>query len=120
MNQIVRFTLVGITSTIINFLFYFVCVSFGLSVAISAIIGYLSGLLLSFVLGKNWVFESYKSNSIILLIKFILVYLLGLIMHTFLTHFLELLIDYRISWLIGTLFSALNNFVGSKYLVFKK
>ena len=29
-------------------------------------------------------------------------------------------IDYRIAWFLGAIISALNNFLGSKFIVFKK
>lgn len=119
MNQLVKFILVGIVSTLINFIIYLICVQLNISIAISAILGYIAGLLFSFIFGKSWVFKYVSSNFIYVMIKFIFIYILGLSLHTFLTYYLESKIDYRIAWLIGIFFSTANNFIGSKYFVFK-
>lgn len=119
MNQLIKFILVGIVATLINFLTYFICMQFNISVVIAAILGYITGLCFSFIFGKNWVFNNNDPNFMLVLIKFIFVYVTGLLIHTLLTYLLESKIDYKIAWLIGTFFSTVNNFLGSKYLAFK-
>lgn len=116
----IRFVFVGILSTIINFIVFYSNVIFlDTSVLTAAIIGYIVGLLFSFILGKNWVFLKYDLGIGITFLKFVGVYLLGLGLHTILTSYLDTILDYRIAWFLGTVTSTTTNFIGSKYVAFK-
>jgi putative flippase GtrA len=116
----IRFVFVGVLSTIINFtVFYFCAVILDTSVTVAAIIGYISGLLFSFVFGKNWVFLKHDLGVSNTFFKFFLVYLIGLGLHTILTSYLDTVLDYRIAWLLGTITSTTTNFIGSKHVVFR-
>lgn len=116
----IRFAFVGVLSTIINFIVFYANVIFlDISVATSAIIGYIIGLLFSFILGKNWVFLKHDLGIGTTFLKFVGVYLLGLGLHTILTTYLDTILDYRIAWLLGTGTSTTTNFIGSKYVAFK-
>tara|TARA_B100000963_G_C22166832_1_gene468495 strand:+ start:257 stop:502 length:246 start_codon:yes stop_codon:yes gene_type:complete len=79
------------------------------------------GLLNSFLFSSKWVF---LSNSYIRLDKafllFIVIYILGGIeMTTTINVLYELNVNHVIAWICGACFAALNNFLFSKYLIFK-
>lgn len=116
----IRFVFVGVLSTIINFIvFYFCAVILDTSVTIAAIIGYIFGLFFSFVFGKNWVFLKHDLGVSNTFFKFVLVYLIGMGLHTILTGYLDTVLDYRMAWLLGTITSTITNFIGSKYVAFR-
>ena len=61
-RQFFRFILVGSLSTLLNFVFYQLFNSFNIQVELSAIIGYVIGLICSFIFGKTWVFKNGSSQ----------------------------------------------------------
>ena len=117
-----RFIIIGIISNIINFFIYLIIIGFFNSLFVGSVLGYISGLLFSFHFGRTWVFNNHYKNEYTIKIKFILIYLFGLILMSSIIEFLtnKFLIDYRISWLCAALIVFLSNFVGSKWIVFKK
>ena len=120
-NNLKRFILIGIISNIINFGTYSVIVIFFDSTIIGSISGYVLGLFFSFHFGRTWVFGKYFSSGYLILTKFILVYLFGLLLMSFSIEIMTnyFLIDYRISWLIAACLVFCTNFIGSKWIVFK-
>ena len=120
-NNLKRFILIGIISNIINFGIYFLSVIFFDSTIIGSISGYLSGLFFSFHFGRTWVFGKYFNSGYLILTKFILVYLFGLLLMSFSIEIMTnyFLNDYRISWLIAACLVFCTNFIGSKWIVFK-
>ena len=84
-------------------------------------LGYCSGLLNSFVFSSKWVF--LKNRSIRLdkaFIMFVLIYALGGFEMTIIINILyKLSANETIAWLCGACLAAINNFLFSKYLIFK-
>ena len=120
-RQFSRFIIIGFLSTFINYLFYLLCFRFSSNILLSSSIGYSSGILNSYMFGKKWVFKSKKNSSIYSILKFLFVYLIGGIVMTLIINFLfNNGIEYRLAWCFGISYSILNNFLGSKYLVFNK
>ncbi len=120
--QILRFFVSGSIATLINF---FVFNSFYLifkNIIIASLFGYSSGLLSSFVFAKIWVFRDNSQKKIVKsFFIFCLIYFLGGLEMSLVIIFLNQLIDkYKIAWLIGAVIGALNNYLGSKYFLFKK
>ena len=120
-KQFSRFLIIGFSSTFINYLLYLLFFKFSSNILLSSSIGYSSGILNSYLLGKKWVFKSKKNSSILLILKFLFVYLIGGFVMTLIINFLfNNGIEYRLAWCFGMSYSILNNFLGSKYLVFDK
>jgi putative flippase GtrA len=116
-----KFVITGILANIINFIFYFLFFNFGATVNLSSIIGYISGLTVSFYFSKTWVFEEQKNSTLRMYSNFFLIYALGglgmtILIDYFTNHYF---LDFKISWIFGTLFAAINNFLGLKFIVFK-
>ena len=120
--QIFRFILSGLISTGINFFVYTFIYTISKKIIFASIFGYSTGLLSSFILAKIWVFQDnsqkkmFKSFFIFCLIYF----LGGLEMSLIIILLNQLLINHKVSWLCGTFIGALNNYLGSKYFLFKK
>ncbi len=121
-HQIFRFILSGLISTCVNFLVYNLIYLIFKNIIFASIFGYSIGLLTSFILAKIWVFRDNSKKKIFKsFFIFCLIYFLGGLEMSLIIIFLnQLIINHRISWLCGTFIAALNNYLGSKYLLFKK
>lgn len=121
-KNLVRFFYVGILSNVINFIVYYLSNKFSVNLLLSSFLGYFSGLICSYHFGRVWVFDFKFLISLNNILFFILVYFTGLLWMMTIINLLvvNLHIGYKISWLIGAIASAMNNFLGLKFLVFKK
>ena len=121
-HQIFRFIISGLIATSINFLAYNSFYLIFKNIIFASLIGYSAGLFISFVLSKIWVFRDDSKKSIVKsFFIFCLIYFLGGLEMSLIIIFLNQLIsDHNVSWLFGAFIGALNNFLGSKYLLFKK
>ena len=121
-NQIFRFIISGLISTCVNFLVFNLIYSIFKNIIFASIFGYLIGLLTSFTLSKIWVFKDNSQKKILrsFFIFCIIYFMGGLEMSLIVFSLNKLLIDHKFSWLCGTFIGALNNYLGSKYFLFKK
>ena len=121
-RQIFRFVISGLISTCVNFVIYNLIYSIFRNIIFASIIGYSIGLLTSFILAKIWVFKNnYQKKILKSFLIFCVIYCLGGLEMSLIIFFLnQLLINHKFSWLCGTLIAALNNYLGSKYFLFKK
>ena len=121
-QQILRFIVSGVIASILNFLSYRSLYLIFNNILFASIAGYSIGILVSFIFAKLWVFKNSGRQSIVKSFSlFCLIYLLGGIEMSFVILFINQLIDnYKIAWLFGALIGSINNYLGSKYLLFKK
>ena len=120
-RQFLRFIIIGIQSTIVNYLFYIFLYQLTSNIFLSAIVGYSSGLINSYIFGKNWVFKNSEKDRLNVLFRFILVYLIGAFIMVNIIRYLSFKgIDYRLAWSFAICLVIFNNFLGSKYFVFKR
>ena len=120
--QIIKFILTGVLSSFLNFIFYSSIYILTNNLLLSSFIGYLVGLLNSFCFSKIWVFSnSERSNFRNQLFLFSLIYLLGGIEMSLIIVLVDGITDnYKIAWLSGAFIAASNNYLGSKYYLFRK
>ena len=121
-KQILRFILSGLIASIINFISYrFLYLLFN-DILFASISGYCIGILISFIFGKLWVFKNSNGQTLVKSFSlFCLIYFLGGIEMSLVILFINQLIDnYKIAWLFGAVIGSINNYLGSKYLSFKK
>ena len=121
-KDIQRFFLMGVLSNIINFCVYYALVNIDVNLSISSIMGYLSGLVCSYHLGRVWVFgQQFDINSKSLL-WFAMVYFIGSIWMAGIINLMVniMAFDYKISWIFGVGTAAVNNYLGMKFLAFKR
>ena len=121
-QQIIRFFVSGVIASIFNFIFYRALYLIFKNILFASIFGYCIGIFVSFILAKAWVFRTSSSPPLIKSFSlFCLIYFFGGIeMSLVILFFNNLLDNYKIAWLFGALIGALNNYIGSKYLSFKK
>jgi len=120
-KDIQRFLGVGLLSNAINFFLYYALVNININLSLSSILGYLSGLVCSYHFGRVWVFGHIFKVTPKKVISFISVYILGSI---WMIGTINILVvnfgfDFKLAWLFGAGIAIVNNFLGSKFFVFK-
>ncbi|MDA7796739.1 GtrA family protein [Gammaproteobacteria bacterium] len=122
MNSFLRFCVIGIFSTLVNYASYIFLLTNEISIFFSSIIGYSLGTFVSYHFGRTWVFHKQSKSNYYDLIKFLTVYLFNGVIVAGITSVLSDVVgfDYRVSWLLGVIYGMFANFLGSKFLVFKK
>jgi len=121
-NNFKRFVIIGVVSNIINFTFYTLIFLIFSNIVVSSVVGYSLGVLSSYYFGKVWVFESEQVFKLSEMFKFMVIYIIGGLGMTLIIIWLnqDLNINYQVSWIGGAVFAIINNYLGSKYIVFKK
>jgi len=121
-KQLIRFIIVGGLSTVLNYsvfsLFYF----FGVFYVLASVVGYVSGLILGYILNRSWSFSSVIDNKKIEFLFYSLAYLFSLLLSV---ASLRLAVDnFGISPWIGNLIaiavSTIINFISLKLIIFNK
>ena len=109
-SEIYRYSISGIGSNAVNFCLYFLMYTIGINIFISSLFGYLSGLFVSYSLGRKWVFGKEFKSTKRRALSFIIVYTIGgLGMSALILVFTNYYnFDYRISWVFGALFAVIN------------
>ena len=120
--QIFRFVISGIIATGINFLVFNSFYLISKNIIFAALFGYSTGLLSSFVFAKIYVFRDNSKKKIFKsFFIFCLIYILGGLEMSLIILILNKFFDnYKVAWLFGALIGALNNYLGTKYFLFKK
>ena len=91
------------------------------NINLSSALGYCTGLLNSFLFSSKWVFSN---NRYIRLdkafIMFVLIYALGgILMTTTINVVFKFSANHVFAWLCGACLASINNFLFSKYVIFK-
>ena len=120
--QIFRFIASGCIASSLNFLVYIAIYLIFKKIFIASFCGYLTGILFSYFLAKIWVFQNKsRQNSIKTFPAFCLIYFLGGLEMSFVIVFLNLFLNnHKIAWLFGAFVGSLNNYLGTKYFLFRK
>ncbi|QWD98819.1 GtrA family protein [Polynucleobacter sp. MG-5-Ahmo-C2] len=115
-----RYLFIGAGSNILNFAFYFIFFSVGMSLFLASTIGYLIGLFFSYHFGRTWVFDERFDIRMKNVISFALVYAIGGVGMSLIIEVMnkKVGLDFQISWIFGAVFAVVNNFLGLKFFVF--
>lgn len=99
----------------------------GFNIASATVLGYICGIFNSYYFGRNWVFKNNcginekRPLHLPQIFRFWFVYAIGgagmALISAGLVHWYG--VDYRLSWFFGAVFAFVNNYWGSKYVVFK-
>jgi len=119
-KQFNRYALIGVFSTLINYSIYNLLFFFTKLIVFSAAIAYIAGIINSYIFGKKWVFKQREGRHNKTFYKFIFVYFIGGLLNSLTIFFLDKLqFQYILLWFIGNGLAVMNNFLGSKFFVFK-
>ena len=122
MIKIIKFCIVGGINTLITLiLFYILNKILGVNYIFSTVIGYLIGMINSYILNKKWTFHDDDKRVVFQFVKFAVVNSISLginllIMYIFVD---KLHMDSMLSQICATGFTTLSNFIGSKVVVFR-
>ena len=121
-QEILRFFVSGVIASSFNFITYSALYLTFKNILFASIVGYCIGIIVSFIFAKLWVFKNISTQALVKSFSlFCLIYFFGLIEMSLVILFLNRLIDnYKIAWLFGALIGSINNYLGSKFLSFKK
>ena len=121
-EQLLKFFVSGVIASSFNFLSYRTLYLIFKNIFFASLSGYCTGIIVSFTFAKLWVFKNSLSQPLIKSFSlFCLIYIVGGLEMSFVIFFLNRLIEnYKISWLFGAFIGTLNNYLGTKYLLFKK
>ena len=112
----------GILSTVFNYgIFAFLYKIVSVHYILSSMIGYVSGLLLGYLLNKNWTFIAQVDKSKSYIVGYITVYAISLVSSQALLLFLVeiLLINPLYANVLAIVLSTVMNFLGTNFFVFK-
>lgn len=119
--QAIKFIVIGIYATIINYLVFYVLYNFfNINYTIASAVGFIIGIIAGFPFNKNWTFKSDK-KSIKVIIPYITVYCISLVLSLILLNFQVkfMQINPKIANFICICFTTVTNFLGTKIFVFK-
>ena len=120
--QIFKFLVSGLIASGINFLVYSSLYLISKKLVMASFGGYFMGILFSYLLAKIWVFQNKsRQNFFKSFLAFCLIYLLGGVEMSFVIVFLnQFLNNHNIAWLFGACIGSVNNYLGTKYFLFRK
>lgn len=121
MIKLIKFCIVGSVNTLITLVtFYILNKILQINYLTSSLLGYVLGMINSYVLNKRWTFQNRDKKIITQFIKFTVVNLISLGINLFVIYILvdKLNIDSMVSQIFATVFSTISNYAGSKILVF--
>jgi putative flippase GtrA len=131
--QFLKYAIVGVMNTLLTLVVIFVCKSvFGVNAYVSNAIGYLVGVINSFVWNRNWVFKSngrFSRQAVHFIVGFFICYAIQFAVVWGLNQFtlkdievnivVMTLSGYGIATLIGNVCYTLCNFVYNRLVTFK-
>jgi putative flippase GtrA len=121
MIKIIKFCIVGGINTLITLtLFYTLNKILGVNYIFSTVIGYLIGMVNSYILNKKWTFHDDNKRVVFQFAKFAVFNSISLGINLFIMYIFvdKLYLDSMLSQICATGFSTLSNFIGSKIIVF--
>lgn len=120
-TRLIKFNIVGVMNTVIDFIIFFLCVSlFKMVIVPAQIIAYSMGIINSYFMNRFWTFQIKKKQTRKEFILFVVINLFSLILSTVLIQYLlKLLSSLLIAKLIVTAIIMVINYLGQRFIVFK-
>lgn len=122
-----KFLIAGVLSNVTNYAFYILMVSIGLFIFAAGIVGYLMGLIISYLVNRFWVFRiggetqyarSVRSQTGLF---FILHWFSGIFMGGLITFFKDYLsFSASISWVFAAIPIVFLNYLALNFFVFRE
>lgn len=120
-KQFLRFATVGMINTIITISIIFILSNiFNIYYIISNVVGYVAGLINSFIMNKFWTFQS-KGNFLKESYWFFVVFLISYILQLMVLYYFHEIVKFNenLSQILSNIFYTLVNFTLNKLLTFR-
>lgn len=118
-TTLVRFAIVGIGNTLVDFGMFFLLTSMGVSYVLAQVCSYSAGVINSYVWNRTWTFRVQEKASVHQFFQFTLLNLVSLGTTVILLQLLQLAaISLFTSKVIATIAGMAVNFIGSRFWVF--
>ncbi|WP_205597785.1 GtrA family protein [Anoxybacillus sp. MB8] len=120
--MLVRFAVVGIGNTLVDFVVFFFLASIGVPYVFSQVCSYSAGMMNSYVWNRTWTFQVRKKASVQEFLQFIFINLVSLSTTIVLLYLLHKLAGMQLfsSKAVATVAGMAVNFVGSRFWVFER
>ncbi|WP_321371079.1 GtrA family protein [uncultured Desulfuromusa sp.] len=121
--QFIKFSLVGILNTLVHYLvFYLLFRVAGIAMILASAVGYMTGVLNSYLINRKWTFKPSGSGAGAEFIKFFVVNLVSLGVNLLSLQFLVSALGMlpEIAQVLAIFCSLLVNFSGNKWWTFKQ
>ena len=122
-KAIFRFIVIGFSTVAIDYILYSFLVNVGIERTYGKGLGFMSGVVYSFLLNKNWTFE-FKGSTSGSATRYIALYGLTLAINVGVNDYIIALVastganGHALSFVLATAISAIANFLGMRYYVF--
>lgn len=120
-GKLIRYLIVGVSSNAMLYLLFICLTREGVEPKLSSVIIFIISILLTFLINKKWTFKS-RSQSRILFIKYLVIYLCALLLNwIILYYFVDLLkISHELVQACAIVFVAGVIFLAQRYWIFVK
>ncbi|AKS38216.1 membrane protein [Anoxybacillus gonensis] len=120
--MLVRFAVVGIGNTLVDFVVFFLLASIGVPYVFSQVCSYSAGMMNSYVWNRTWTFQVRKKASVQEFLQFIFINLVSLSTTIVLLYLLHKLAGMQLfsSKAVATVAGMAVNFAGSRFWVFER
>ena len=120
--KLIRFSIVGVGNTLVNWITFFILNAFGVYYIISNIIAYIIATINSYIWNSLWVFKYGQGLNINTSVKFFILNLVGLTVNTTIMYILVDILNFNkfIALVIASVFVLIMNYTINKLWVFKE
>ena len=123
-SELKRFIIIGISTVLIDFIFYTIFINCSIKLSIAKAISFLIGAFYAYLMNQKWTFRS--KGGLMVFLKFIFVYLISLKLNILINKIVINNLGIKniktiiFAFITSTIFSALFNFLLISKFVFKK
>ena len=119
-KETLKFLVGGGTAVIVDFLTYKIFMILGIERTIAKTLSFICGSIVGFIINKYWTFKSSKFE-IKEILKYIVLYIVTAFINSQVNKYILLLFESEMfAFLCATGVSTILNFLGQKFLIFKK
>ena len=120
--KLIRFSIVGVGNTLVNWSIFIILNAFGVYYIISNIIAYIIATINSYIWNSLWVFKYGQGLNINTSVKFFILNLVGLTVNTTIMYILVDILNFNkfIALVIASIFVVIMNYTINKLWVFKE
>ena len=118
----IRYSIVGLGNTIVNWLIFFILNEYGVYYVISNILAYLIATINSYIWNSLWVFKYRQGLKINTSVKFFILNLIGLTVNTSIMYVLVDIFNFKkfVALVIASIFVVIMNYTVNKLWVFRE